>query len=164
MTEIVTKFLDLIPQLVPWIVPLIAVYLGWRLSYRSEAKKRALDILDKQLYALRELKSVAQNIPRGIVAEELTDRMESEPEFLSSLKHRLVRLLGLRIELIPHLDASTIQLLDEQFAPLFDTHTGQYILRSEATQEFAIVCVDILRHVDQLESHLVESYRRLTKK
>ena len=151
MTEIVTKFLDLIPQLVPWLVPLIAVYLGWRLSYRSEAKKRALDALDKQLYALRELKRVAENIPRGIVAKELADRMERDPEFLNSLKHRLVRLFGLRIELLPHLDASTIQLLDEQFAPLFDTHTGHCKLRSEVTQKFAVVFIVIVRHVDPHE-------------
>lgn len=164
MTEIVSKFLDLIPQLAPWLVPLIAVYLGWRLSYRYEAKKRALDALDKQLYALRELKQVTENIPRGIVTKELADRMERDQEFLNSLKHRFVRLLGLRIELIPHLDTSTIKLLDEEFAPLFDAHTGHYELRSEVTQKFAVVCIDIVRHVDQLESRLVESYRRLTKK
>lgn len=164
MTEIVSKFLDLIPQLAPWLVPLIAVYLGWRLSYRSEAKKRALDALDKKLHALRELKRVAENIPRGTEAKELAERMEHDPEFLNSLKHRLVRLLGLRIELIPHLDASTIQLLDKQFAPLFDAHTGHYELRPEVIQNFGVVCIDVVRHVDQLESRLVESYRRLTKK
>ena len=114
----------------------------------------------------RKTKVVNLSLPQETYrqVEELADRMESDPEFLNSLKHRLVRFLGLRIDLLPHLDASTIQLLDKQFAPLFDTHTGQCELRSEVTQKFAVVCIDIVRHVDQLELRLVESYRRLTKK
>ena len=163
MTETVSKLLDLIPQVITILGTLIAVYFGWWLSQRSETKKRTLDALKEQLNALRELKDVAQNIPRGIGAQELADRMESDSEFLNSLRSRLARFLGLRIELLPHLDESTIKLLDEKFAPLFDIHVGHCELRSEVTQEFAVVCIDIVRHVDELESRLVESYRQLTK-
>ena len=149
MTETVSKLLDLIPQVITILGTLIAVYFGWWLSQRSETKKRTLDALKEQLNALG--------------AQELADRMESDSEFLNSLRSRLARFLGLRIELLPHLDESTIKLLDEKFAPLFDIHVGHCELRSEVTQEFAVVCIDIVRHVDELESRLVESYRQLTK-
>lgn len=164
MTEILSMLKDLIPKLAPWIMSLIAVYFGWWLGQRSEAKKRTLYVLEKRFDALRKLKKKAANIPRGIEAKELADRMEQDTEFLNSLKHRLVELSGLRIELLPHLDESTIKLLDEKFAPLFDTQTGHYELKSGVTQEFAEVCIEIVRHVDELESRLVKSYRRLTKK
>ena len=164
MKDLIIKLLDLVPVVVPWLVPLLAVYIGWKLSYYSESKRRALEIVNKRLNALRELKQVASNIPRGLTAQQLADRMEKEPDLYDSLKHRLQRLFGLRIELIPYLDESTIQLLDERFAPLFDTRIGHSDLRDGNIKEFASVCVDVLNHVDQLEANLVESHRKLIRK
>jgi hypothetical protein len=164
MTEILSMLKDIIPQVVTILGTLIAVYLGWKLTSRSDARKRALEVLEKQLDALRQLKEVAQNIPSGVESKELADRMEHDQELRNALKHRLVRLFGLRIELLPHLEESTIRLIDEKFAPLFDSYTGRIELRQGVVQEFAKVCIDIVIHVDELESRLVKSYRRLTKK
>jgi len=164
MKDLLIKLLDLVPVLAPWLVPLFAVYLGWKLRYYSEGKKRAIEHLDKRLNALRELKHIASDIPRSLTAQQLVDRMENEPDLLKSLKHRLVRLLGLRIELVPYLEESTIKLLDERFAPLFDTRTGRSDLRDGVIKEFASVCVDILKHVDQLEANLVETHKTLIRR
>jgi len=163
MRELISQFLLLMGNLAPAVIPLIAVYLGWKLSSLSERRKRSLEVLEKQFEAFRKLKEVLDNIPRGVTGEELAARMKTEPELLDSLKHRLVRLFGLRRELVPHLDQKIASLIDRQFFPLFRCETGSYQLRRDAIEAFAKCCEELVVEIESLKERLAALYRKRIK-
>lgn len=163
MKELASQLMSLIASLAPAVIPLIAVYLGWKLSSQSERRKRALETLEKRFATFRELKEVIDNIPRGLSAEDLTVRMRAEPELLRSLKHRLVRLFGLRRELIPHLDEKIVSLIDKRFSPLFRVETGSYELMPDVLEAFAQCCEELVSKTDSIEKRLVELYNKRLK-
>jgi hypothetical protein len=158
MQKILLELLAVIEKWGSAIIPLIAVYLGWRLGYYSERRRRELEILEKKIDALRALREVVDNIPRDIKAEELAERMKTDSEFKENLKHRLVRLFGLRRELIPYLDEKITFLIDKRFMPLFLIETGSYDLKADATDAFAKCCEELTIETDNLEKDLTQSY------
>ncbi len=74
MQNILLQLLAVIEKLGSAIISLIAVYFGWRLGYYSERRRRELEILEKKIEALRELRELVDNIPRDIKAEQLAER------------------------------------------------------------------------------------------
>ena len=163
MKELASQLMSLIASIAPAVIPLIAVYIGWKLSTRSERRKRELENLEKHFEAFRELKKIIDNIPRGLSAEELEMRIRTEPELLTSLQHRLVRLFGLRRELIPHLDQKMVSFIDQRFLPLFRVETGSYDLKPDVYKAFAKCCEDLVNETDFIEKKLVALYQKQTK-
>jgi len=145
------------------IISLLAVYLGWRLGYYSERRRRELEILEKKIEALRSLREVVDNIPRDIKAEQLSRRMGADSEFKKNLEHRLIRLFGLRRELIPYLDKNIIFLIDKRFMPLFLIEAGSCDLKADTIDEFAKCCEELIKETDNLEKNLTESYYKRFK-
>ena len=163
MKEIILQLLKLLSDIAPYVVPLIAVYLGWRLGYFSERRKRKFEELDKKFHALRELKGVIDNIPKNVSLDELEHRIRTEPELLSSLVHRLGRLFGLRRELIPHLDISIMSIIDNQLSPLFKSETGTIELIPGKEDTFAKSCMELQREINSLEEKLISAHKKLVK-
>lgn len=153
MKELASQLMSLIASIAPAAIPLIAVYIGWKLSSLSERRKRNLDNLEKRFEALRELKKVIDNIPRGLSAEQLALRIRIELDLLKSLETRLVRLFGLRRELIPHLDPKMVTFLDQRFLPLFRVETGSYELKPNVYEEFAKCCEELVNETDFIEKN-----------
>jgi len=163
MKKLASQLMSLIASLAPAVIPLIAVYLGWKLSSQSERRKRTLENLEKRFEAFRQLKEVIDNIPRGISAKEFEARMRTDPDLLKSLEHRLVRLFGLRRELIPHLDEKMVSFIDQRFSPLFRVETGSYDLKPDVFEAFAQCCEELVNETDSIEKRLVELYRKQVK-
>ena len=163
MKELASQFMTLIASIAPAVIPLIAVYIGWKLSSQSERRKRALENLEKRFEAFRQLKEVIDNIPRELSAKELEARMNSDPDFLKSIEHRLIRLFGLRRELIPHLDESMVSFIDRRLSPLFRVETGSYDLKPDVLEIFSRCCEELVKETDSIEKRLVELYRKKMK-
>jgi hypothetical protein len=163
MQNILSQLLTVIEKLEPAIISLIAVYFGWRLGYHSERRRRELEILEKKFEALRALREVVDNIPRDLKAEHLAERMRTEVEFKNNLEHRLVRIFGLRRELIPHLEDKITSLIDRQLMPLFHIETGSYDLKPDAIDTFTQCCEKLIMETDCLEKSLTEAYYKKLK-
>ena len=163
MKELISQFISLLATIAPAIIPLIAVYFTWKLSNQSERRKRILENLENRFHALRQLKAVIDNIPRGLSAEELEIRLINEPEFLNSLKSRLMRILGLRRELIPYLDDNIISFIDQRFSSLFNSEAGHADLKPDSIKAFAKCCVELIIETDAIEKKLIELHRKQYK-
>lgn len=155
--------LTVIEKLGSAIISLLAVYFGWRLGYYSERRRRELEILERKIKALQALREVVDNIPRDIKAEQLAERMRADSEFKKNLEHRLVRLFGLRRELIPYLDEKIIFLIDKRFMPLFLIAAGSYDLKADTINAFAKCCEELIIETDNLEKSLTKSYHKRFK-
>jgi hypothetical protein len=154
---------DVVLQLGPILIPLGAVFLTWWLSGRSDRRKRALDLVEKQLAAFRQLKEVAHNVPNEATIGGLAERLRKEPELLNSLHHRLSRLLGLRIELVPYMDEKIASFIDREVDPLFRTGAGRVELKPGSEDAFARCCVGLVEHLNRLEKELIATHRRIAK-
>src|ERR1035437_3658738 len=163
MKELTSQELALITAVVTAAVSLIGVWLGSKLSTRNERRRRGLELLEKRFEAFRQLKKVIDNIPREATIDELTARLKTEPELLNSLKHRLVRLFGLRIELFPWLDDKIALYLDQGLRSLFRAETGTYELKPGVEDRFARWCVELVGEIDRLEKELVALHRKAAK-
>ena len=95
--------IDLIKNIIDTIAsPLISlagVWLGWILATKAQSKQKMIDDIQERITALQEIMKVTENIPKGVNVEELVEICKKNTELYNSLSHRLVRLLGLRIEL-----------------------------------------------------------------
>jgi hypothetical protein len=163
MKELTSQELALIMSLITAVVSLIGVWLGSKLSTRNERRRHGLEMLENRFEAFRQLKGVIDNIPRETTVDELTARLKTEPELLNSLKHRLVRLFGLRRELVPYLDDKIALYIDQRFHSLFRAETGTYELKPTVEEEFARCCVELGGEVDRLEKELVALHRKAAK-
>ena len=163
MKGLTSQELALITAVVTAVVSLIGVWLGSKLSTRNERRRRHLELLEKRFEAFRQLKAVIDNIPREATADELTARLKTEPELLNSLKHRLVRLFGLRIELVPWLDDKIASYIDQRLRSLFRAETGTCELKPGVEGGFARCCVELVGEIDRLEKDLVALHRKVAK-
>ena len=142
------------------IVPLLAVYIGWRLSQKSYVRQLLADNIKNKFDAHREIKSVIGNIPPDLNKEGLIARLSYDEEFRNSLTNRLVRLFGLRNELIPFIAPELVELVDKQFEPLFRIENGRYIFRLERIQEFAGFADEVRLLISSIETKLIEEYKK----
>ena len=154
--ESLFSFLEKIGLLV---VPLLAVYLGWKLSQKTYIKQLLLDNLKQKFDALRQVKSVVRNIPPSLNKKELMKRLNSDSEFCKSLTNRLVRLFGLRNELMPFVDSEFINLIDTRLEPLFMIENGTYTFKKEKLEEFADFAEEARLLVGSIEEKLTQEYK-----
>ena len=155
----VLRFLE---DLAPSVIPLVSVWLGWQLSTQSQRRQRRLDSLSGAFAALREILHVVENIPANLSAEELQNRL-GDDNFRQNLSDRLVRLFGLRTELIPSLDNEFIALIDRDLRPLYVIETGTYKLRQECIVQFAVTLAKLRDLSNRVERRLVAEYEKLQK-
>lgn len=163
MQNILQQLVTLIEKFGSAIISLIGVYFGWRLGHYSERRRLELEILEKKIEALRALREVVDNIPRDLKAEQLAKRMKADSEFKSNLEHRVVRIFGLRRELIPYLDDRITFLIDNQLMPLFVIETGSHNLKADAIDAFARCCEKLIFEADSLEKSLTKAYYKKLK-
>jgi hypothetical protein len=71
-------------------------------------------IIQNRLAALREVMSVASNVPPDLSIADLKAKFAVDPEFCKNLNHRLIRFLALRTELTPYI------LVKDQILRLFE--------------------------------------------
>jgi hypothetical protein len=154
------QFLEKIALL---IVPLLAAYLGWKLSQKTYIKQLLVDTIKQKFDALREIKSVIGNIPPNLSKQELIERLESDSDFRRDLTGRLVRMFGLRNELIPFIETEFIDLIDNRLEPLFIIENGTYTFREEKIEEFANFAADARSLVVSIENKLTTEYRNQLK-
>lgn len=145
------------------ILPIFGVYFGWRLGRKTLIKQLLLDNLRQKFDALRQIKSVIENIPSNLDKKQLIDKLNSDSQFCESLTGRLVRLFGLRNELIPFLESEFVDLLDKQLEPLFIIETGRYTFRKEKIEEFANFAKEARSLMVSIEKRLTEEYRNQLK-
>jgi len=145
------------------VLTLIGVWLGWVLNSLSQRRQHRMESLQSYFAALREVMKVTSNIPPDLGVSELQSRVESEVEFQNSLSGRLVRLFGLRTELIPYLDKEIIEFIDQRFKPLYTIETGTYEIRSNMSKEFAVAVYQLRLLVERVERRLVSKYENISK-
>jgi hypothetical protein len=145
------------------VVPLIAAYIGWRLSQKTYVRQLLVDSLKNKFDALREIKSVIGNIPPDLNNDGLIERLGNDDDFRKSLTGRMVRLFGLRSELIPFIDPEFVDLIDTQLEPLYTIETGSYTFRAEKLQEFAMFADKARLLISSIETKLIEEYKKQLK-
>ena len=101
------------------VVTLMAVWLGWRLGASTQRTQRRLDALDRRFEALSQIMAVADNVPSHLDHDQLATQLETDDEFWQSMKGRLVRLFGLRRELVGWLDPAIVEFIDGRLRPLY---------------------------------------------
>lgn len=156
MKELASQALSLLSQL----VPLLAVYLGWHLANRSERRRHASELLERRFEAFRQMKAVTDNIPRETTVDELKARFKDEPTLLQNLGSRLVRLFGLRRELVPYLDDRMGSYIDQELGSLYRAETGTYEMQPGVEDRFARCCVELVTEINRIEKQLVELHRK----
>lgn len=147
----------------PSLISLASVYLGWRLGYHSQWRQRRLDTLRERIEAFREIRGVIENIPPNLSSFELRDRLDGDNEFKNSLSGRMVRLFGLRTELIPYIDNKLTIFIDNNLKPLYVIENGKYDFRQEKIDEFSSAVIEFRRLSDLIETKLIADYENLTK-
>jgi|SRR5208283_3642913 len=129
------------------LISLAGVWLGWFLGTRSQWKQRRLDNLQNRLAALREVMSVAENVPPELNITDLKGKFAADPEFCTSLHHRFIRLFGLRTELTPYLEPELRRFIDSTFRPMFVIGAGRYDLIPEKIDRLAYAAIELRRLV-----------------
>lgn len=157
------SFFGFLEKLGLLVVPLIAAYIGWRLSQKTYVRQLLVDTLKNKFDALREIKAVLGNIPPDLNNESLIQRLNHDDEFRNSLTGRMVRLFGLRNELIPFLAPEFVNLIDNKLEPLFTIENGSYTLRLDKIDAFAIFANEARLLVSSIETKLTEEYKKQLK-
>lgn len=157
------SFFGFLEKLGLLIVPLIGAYFGWRLSQKSYVRQLLVDTLKNKFDALREIKSVIGNIPPDLNEEGLIERLSNDKVFRDSLTNRMVRLFGLRNELIPFIAPEFVDLIDTQLEPLFTIENGSFTFRPEKLQEFAVFADKSRLLASSIEVKLTEEYKKQLK-
>lgn len=157
------SFFGFLEKLGLLVVPLIAAYIGWRLSQKTYVRQLLVDTLKNKFDALREIKSVIGNIPPDLNKEGLIERLSNDDDFRNSLTLRMVRLFGLRNELIPSISPEFVDLVDTQLAPLFIIENGRYTFRQEKIQAFATFADEARLLATSIETKLTEEYKKQLK-
>jgi hypothetical protein len=128
--------------------------------YSKIANRR---INSDKLEAIRQIKSVTDNIPPDLDSRALEDRLNSDPEFLKSLAMRLQRLFGLRTELIPFMDQEMVDFIDRKLTPLYKIENGRCTFRTDKIKEFASLAYEAKSLVTFAENKLTKEYRELER-
>lgn len=159
LTSIFWLYFD--PGLEPLVVCLgaFAAIVGIAVSAQNKLSKALDDSLTRRLRAVQEVKRIVDNIPR-LSREELFERLSSDPQFRRGLTSRLVRLLGLRTELVPYIEPGIADLIDREFEPLFVVELGKYTFRDEKLDEFITFAERVVEIVHTTEAELTDEYRR----
>ena len=143
------------------LIPLFAVYLGWKLSRKSYIEQISLDYLRQRFDALRQIKSEVKDIwSPDISRQELVEKLNGDAAYRKDCSERLIRLFGLRNELIPYIEPEFVNLIDGQLKQLFDIETGKYTFREEKVEELVAFTETIISQVDAVEKALTQEYKK----
>jgi len=159
MAAVLWLFLDPGPE--PFAASLLAIgaILGIAVQAQVKLSKATDESLEHRLNALREIKNVIDNIPK-VSNYDLSDRLYSDTEYREQLTSRLVRLFGLRRELIPYLDSKLVDLIDNEFEPLFVIELGRYTFKDDMVHKLIDFIEKVIKLVQTVETKLTEEYRR----
>ena len=157
------SFFGFLEKLGLLVVPLIAAYIGWRLSQKTYVRQLLVDSLKNKFDALREIKSVIGNIQPDLNKEGLIERLSNDDDFRKSLTGRMVRLFGLRNELIPFITPEFVDLIDAQLEPLYIIENGIYSFRPDKLQAFAMFADEARLLVASIETKLTEEFKKQLK-
>ena len=152
-----------IDKVISFCFGLIGVYVGWKLSWKTIVKQLSADRLQKKFNALSEIKSVVDNIPPNLNKDKLREKLKKDSEFCKNLTGRLVRLFGLRNELIPYLDSTFVDLIDSDFQKLYDIGIGQYNFKNEKIDEFVNFTEKIISLTNSIENKLRQKQEKQLK-
>lgn len=161
MTDIVRQMLDVLKAIAVPVVSMAAVWLGWRLGVSSQRAQRQLDRLKDRFAALSEVMNVVDNVPPDVTGHELVARLANDEEFRKSLVHRLLRLFGLRNELISPLDRELVRFIDQRFRPLFVAGVGSYELPADRLAQFGAAAFELRGLVQRVELKLLAEQDKL---
>ena len=157
------SFFGFLEKLGLLVVPLLAAYIGWRLSQKTYVRQLLVDTIKNKFDALREIKSVIGNIPPDLNKEGLIKRLGQDDDFRNSITNRIVRLFGLRNELVPFIAPEFVDLIDTKLQPLFTIENGSYTFRHEKLEDFAIFADEARRLVSSIETKLTDEYKKQLK-
>ena len=87
-------------------------------------------------------------------------KLKSDDEFLTSFTFRLLRIFGLRRELIPVIEPELISLIDDGLEPLFNIEVGKYSLKDGRLDQFATLAVELAEMVRAIEKKLTLEHRK----
>ena len=159
LASILWLFLDPGPEPFAASLVCVAVILGTGVQAQIKLAKIQDETLSERLNSIREIMQVTNDIPR-VSATELFKKLEDDEEFRNSLTRRLVRLFGLRRELIPYLEPELINLIDEEFEQFYVTGVGLYTFKKEKLNEFAVFVEKLANTVRGIEKKLTDDYRK----
>ncbi len=143
------------------VVTVLAVWLGWRLGTSTQRTQRRLDALERRFEALSEIMAVAENVPSPMSYDELVAQLENDDGFRRNMSGRLVRLFGLRNELIGWLDPDIVDFIDDRLRPLYRSGVGKYDLQRDRVGEFATLALELPELVARTERKLLRERREL---
>jgi hypothetical protein len=159
LASILWLFLDPGPEPFAASLVCLAAILGTAVQAQVKLAKIQDEALTERLNSIREIIRVVDNIPR-VSADGLFRTLDNDKEFRNSLIHRLVRLFGLRRELIPYVEPELITMIDDEFEKFFVVRAGSYNFRDEKLQEFAIFSEKLSKTVREIEKQLIEEHRK----
>ena len=159
LASILWLFLDPGPEPFAASLVCLAVILGTGVRSRIKLAKMQDETLLRRLNSIREIMQVTDDIPR-IPADELLTKLNNDERFCKSLTSRLVRLFGLRRELIPFLEPEIIDLIDNEFEPFYSIGVGLYTFNDEKLHEFSVLAVKLAITVKEVERKLTEEHRK----
>jgi len=159
LVSILWLFLDPGPEPFAASIVCLGVILGAGVQARVKLAKIQDGALSERLNSIMEFMQVTGNIPR-VSADELFQNLENDEELRKSLTSRLVRLFGLRKELIPYIEPELIKLIDDEFVNFYNIRIGTYIFKTEKLREFAIFSENISNTVQHIEKRLTEEHRK----
>lgn len=153
------------PGFEPLVASLVAhaMVAGIAIDEQIRRRKAANAHLQQKLFALREIKSIIGNIPPDLGYKQLLEKLKKDSDFRGALTRRLVRLFGLRNELIPYIDPEFTELIDTQFQALYIIRTGAYTFREDRMEEFARVAVELRELTLSMERALMAEYDKRRK-
>lgn len=159
LTIITVKLIELCGKFQDVVATLLGGYLGYKLSWRVQKRERALERLSKEIEAFQQIKIEFENSLPALSGEQLKNEIEKQD---GAKKYGCIRLLGLRNELIPHIDPALKRLIDNGLIPLYDrSKRGDANLIPEKMDEF-VRFVDIFRkEIVRLEEKYQNEYERL---
>jgi hypothetical protein len=163
MSDALQEALNVLKAIVAPGITLAAVWLGWWLSVSSQRAQRRLDRLNDRFAALSEVMNVVDNVPPDLTGQQLVAKLESDEEFQKSLVHRLVRLFGLRNELIASLDRELVGFVETRFRPLFVARVGSCELPPDRVPQFGAAAFDLRSLVQRVELKLLAEQEKLAK-
>ena len=70
----------------------------------------------------------------------------------------MVRLFGLRNELIPGIDPSFVALIDKEMQPLYKIENGIYSFREARTNQLVEFIMNMKSTIDSIEQKLISNY------
>ena len=140
---------------------MIAVWLGWRLSASTQRTQRRLDALERRFEALSAIMAVADNVPSHMSYDELVTELETDNEFFGSMSGRLVRLSGIRRELVGWLDPAIVEFIDDRLRPLYRSGVGKFDLPRDRAPEFATIALELPELVARTERKLLRERQLL---